>query len=58
MNLLGKKVKFWFEDKFIKYESTVVVVEQITEENCLTVKDDKDDVRYYIGVDQIQVVKN
>lgn len=57
MNLLGKKVIFWFEDKFIKYESTVVV-EQITEENCLTVKDDKDDVRYYIGVDQIQVVKN
>ncbi|MCK4646648.1 MAG: hypothetical protein KAU46_10375 [Candidatus Aminicenantes bacterium] len=56
-NLFGKKVKFWFTDLDGKYESKGVVTEYIVAENCLTVQDDKDGVKYYVGIDQVEILK-
>lgn len=56
-NLFGKRVKFWFKDLAGKYKSKGVVTEYIVAENCLTVQDDKDGVKYYVGIDQVEILK-
>ncbi len=59
-DLYGKKVKFWFTDLFSfpsgRYESIGIVESYIVAEKCLTVIDDKDGVRYYVGIDQVEVL--
>lgn len=60
-DLYRKKVKFWFNDLFSfpsgRHESTGIVDSYIVAENCLTVIDDKDGVRYYVGIDQVEILK-
>lgn len=56
-NLFEKRVKFWFKDLDGRYESKGIVTEYIVAENCLTVQDDKDGVKYYVGIDQVEILK-
>lgn len=54
---VGKRVKFWFKDLDGLYESTGIVVEYIVAENCLTVLDDQGGAKYYVGIDQVEILK-
>ena len=56
-DLYKKQVKFWFTDDGGRYESTGIVDSYIVAENCLTVQDDKDGVKYYVGIDQVKILK-
>ncbi|MCK4759020.1 MAG: hypothetical protein KAT69_03180 [Candidatus Aminicenantes bacterium] len=56
-NLFGKRIKFWFKDLAGRYESKGIITEYIIAENCLTVQDDKDGVKYYVGIDQVEILK-
>ena len=54
---VGKRVKFWYDEPGARYESTGIVTEYIVAENCLTVKDDRSGMKYYIGADQVEILK-
>ena len=57
-SLFGKMVKFWFVvwgDEKIK--GTGIVTDHIIPEGCLTVRDNNDGISYYVGIDQVEVMK-
>lgn len=60
-SLYQKRVKFWFTDLFEfpsgRHTSTGIVEAYLVGEECLRIIDDTDGVRYYVPVDQVEILE-